>query len=105
MIGIKNITKAFGRLVALNDVTLSLKAGETVALIGPNGSGKTTLIKCLLGLVIPDKGAMIFDGRSVLGEWKYRARIGYMPQIGRYPDNMRIGQIMDMMLDLRKQNG
>lgn len=102
MIEIKHIQKKFGRLVALNDVNLSFVAGETIALIGPNGSGKTTLIKTILGLVIPDKGDVLFQTKSVLGQWKYREKIGYMPQIGRYPDNMRIGQIIDMMVDLRK---
>jgi Cu-processing system ATP-binding protein len=102
MIEIKHIQKKFGRLVVLNDVNLSFVAGETIALIGPNGSGKTTLIKTILGLVIPDKGDVLFQTKSVLGHWKYREKIGYMPQIGRYPDNMRIGQIIDMMVDLRK---
>ncbi len=102
MIEIKHIQKKFGRLVALKDVNLSFIAGETIALIGPNGSGKTTLIKTILGLVIPDKGDILFQTKSVLGQWKYREKIGYMPQIGRYPDNMRIGQIIDMMVDLRK---
>jgi Cu-processing system ATP-binding protein len=104
MIEIKHIQKKFGRLIALNDVNLSFEAGETIALIGPNGSGKTTLIKTILGLVIPDSGDVLFKGKSVLGEWNYRERIGYMPQIGRYPDNMRIGQIIDMMVDLRKNH-
>lgn len=104
MIEIKHIGKKFGRLAALHEVNLAFNAGETIALIGPNGSGKTTLIKTILGLVIPDSGDVLFQGKSVLGEWKYRERIGYMPQIGRYPDNMRIGQIIDMMVDLRKNH-
>ena len=102
MIDIQHISKSFGRLKVLKNVSLKLEASETVALIGPNGSGKTTLIKTILGLVIPDKGDIIFNGKSVLRQWKYRSAIGYMPQIGRYPDNMRIGQIIDMMVDLRK---
>jgi Cu-processing system ATP-binding protein len=102
MIEIKNISKSFGRMPVLSGVSLDLNAGETVALIGPNGSGKTTLIKTILGLVVPDKGDILFKGKSILGQWLYRSAIGYMPQIGRYPDNMRIGQIMDMMRDLRK---
>ena len=102
MIEIKNIYKNFGRLAALSNINLNLLAGETIAMIGPNGSGKTTLIKTLLGLVIPDKGDVLFNGQSVLNQWQYRERIGYMPQIGRYPDNMRIGQIIDMMVDLRR---
>lgn len=102
MIEIKNIYKNFGRLAALSNINLNLLAGETIAMIGPNGSGKTTLIKTLLGLVIPDKGDVLFNNQSVLNQWQYRERIGYMPQIGRYPDNMRIGQIIDMMVDLRR---
>jgi Cu-processing system ATP-binding protein len=102
MIEIKNIYKNFGRLAALSNINLNLLAGETIAMIGPNGSGKTTLIKTLLGLVIPDKGDVLFNNQSVLNQWQYRERIGYMPQIGRYPDNMRIGQIIDMMMDLRR---
>jgi Cu-processing system ATP-binding protein len=102
MIEVKSIYKNFGRLAALSNINLHLPAGETIAMIGPNGSGKTTLIKTLLGLVIPDKGDVLFNNESVLKQWQYREKIGYMPQIGRYPDNMRIGQIVDMMVDLRK---
>lgn len=102
MIEIKGIYKNFGRLAALSNINLNLLAGETIAMIGPNGSGKTTLIKTLLGLVIPDKGDVLFNKQSVLKQWQYREKIGYMPQIGRYPDNMRIGQIVDMMVDLRR---
>jgi Cu-processing system ATP-binding protein len=104
MIEVKDIYKNFGRLTALNNISLSLRSGETIAMIGPNGSGKTTLIKTLLGLVIPDKGDVLFNNRSVLKQWQYRDKIGYMPQIGRYPDNMRIGQIVEMMVDLRKDH-
>jgi Cu-processing system ATP-binding protein len=104
MIAFKNISKNFGKLPVLKDISLYLQAGETIALIGPNGSGKTTLVKSLLGLVVPDKGDILMNGHSVLGEWKYRSKIGYMPQIGRYPDNMRIGQIIDMMVDLRQDS-
>lgn len=102
MIEIKGIYKNFGRLEALSNINLRFQAGETIAMIGPNGSGKTTLIKTLLGLVVPDKGDILFTGQSVLKQWQYRERIGYMPQIGRYPDNMRIGQIIEMMVDLRR---
>jgi Cu-processing system ATP-binding protein len=104
MISARNITKKFGKLYALNNVSLTCTDGETICLIGPNGSGKTTLIKCLLGMVVPDSGSISFDNRDIKNQWQYRSRIGYMPQIGRYPDNMTIAQIFDMMLDLRKIN-
>jgi len=104
MINIKNINKKFGKLTVLNDVTLSFKKGECIALIGPNGCGKTTLIKSILGMVLPDKGSIEFNGKSVLGDYLYRENIGYMPQIGRYPDNMTIGQIIEMIKKIRNSN-
>jgi Cu-processing system ATP-binding protein len=81
---------------------LSCEKGQCIALIGPNGSGKTTLIKSILGMVVPEKGEILFKGKSIKNDFEYRAEIGYMPQIGRYPDNMTIGQIFEMMKDIRK---
>lgn len=101
MVSYKHVTKTFGKLVALNSVNLDLTLGKSYALVGPNGSGKTTLIKALLGLVLPTAGEIFFDGKSVAGAWAYREKIGYMPQIGRYPDNMKIGQLIDMMKNVR----
>jgi Cu-processing system ATP-binding protein len=103
MISAVNISKTFGKLKALNDISLSCTEGQTVSLIGPNGSGKTTFIKCLLGMVIPDSGRIFFNNLEIKNDWQYRSNIGYMPQIGHYPDNMTIAQIFDMMLDLRKK--
>ncbi|MDR0793319.1 MAG: ABC transporter ATP-binding protein [Chitinophagaceae bacterium] len=100
MIEIENLNKKFGKLQALDNVSVQCNANECVALVGPNGSGKTTLIKCLLGMVLPDSGIMKFKGKSILKQWEYRSDIGYMPQIGRYPDNMTIGQVLDMLQDL-----
>lgn len=101
MIQIQHICKKFGKLQALDNINANLNAGEVVSLIGPNGSGKTTLIKSLLGMVIPDSGKMIFDGKDIAKDWAYRHQIGYMPQIGRYPDNMKISQLFEMMKDVR----
>ncbi|GIL21850.1 MAG: ABC transporter [Bacteroidota bacterium] len=104
MILIDNVSKKFGALTALNQVSLELKGGKSYALIGPNGSGKTTLIKSMLGLVVPTTGNILFENVSILNNWKYREKIGYMPQIGRYPENMRIGQLFEMMKNIRKGN-
>lgn len=101
MIEIKNITKKFGKLNVLNDVTLSCKKGECIALIGPNGCGKTTLIKTILGMVLPDGGAIEFNNKSIVKEYLYRSSIGYMPQIGRYPDTMSIGGVVEMIKSIR----
>jgi Cu-processing system ATP-binding protein len=101
MIRIENLSKRFKKLDALVQINTSFVKGQAVALIGPNGSGKTTLIKSILGLVKPDHGSIYVDGKSVSEGVDYRRRIGYMPQIGRYPDNMKIGQIFDMLKNLR----
>jgi len=102
MIIAKDITKQFGKLKALNKMSVTFSKGECIALLGPNGSGKTTLIKSLLGMVVPDSGTIHFDNQNIANKWLYRNRIGYMPQIGRYPENMTIAHVIDMMKDIRK---
>lgn len=101
MIIASNVSKKFGKLKALDDVSVTCLKGECIALIGPNGCGKTTLIKSILGMVVCDSGFITFNGNNIRHDWKYRAHIGYMPQIGRYPENMTIGQVLDMMKDIR----
>ena len=101
MIIANNINKKFGKLQALDNISVTCNKGECIALIGPNGSGKTTFIKAILGMVVCDSGFITFNGKNILHDWAYRSRIGYMPQIGRYPDNMSIGQLFSMMKDIR----
>ncbi len=104
MIEIKNITKNFGKFRALDNLNLQLNKGECIALIGPNGCGKTTLIKSILGMVVPGSGIITFNGKSISNDNQYRKDIGYMPQIGRYPENMTIGQVIDMIKGIRNSN-
>lgn len=104
MIELESVNKKFGKLQALADVNIRFKAGKSYALIGPNGSGKTTLIKSILGMVIPTSGEIKVDGKSIQNDWQYREKIGYMPQIGHYPENMRIGQLLDMIRNIRQDN-
>jgi Cu-processing system ATP-binding protein len=103
MIIATNVSKQFGKLKALDNVSAICSKGECIALIGPNGSGKTTFIKCILGMVVPDNGFVTFNEKNIVQDFKYREHIGYMPQIGRYPENMTIGQVLDMMKDIRKK--
>ncbi len=104
MIIANNVTKTFGKLKALDNVSVTCNKSQTIALIGPNGSGKTTLIKSILGMVVPNSGFITFDKHNILHNWNYRARIGYMPQIGRYPEHMSIAQVFNMMKDIRKHS-
>ena len=101
MISIEHISKRFRKLQVLDDINAHMEKGQVISLIGPNGSGKTTLIKSILGMVRPDKGKITVDGHVISGDHSYRANIGYMPQIGRYPDNMRIGQLFRMIENIR----
>lgn len=101
MITLKDINKKFGKLAVLQDINLDFDAGECIALIGPNGCGKTTLIKSILGMVLPDSGDILLNKTSILKKFEYRSNIGYMPQIGRYPDNMSIEQIISMVKQIR----
>ncbi|HMR81924.1 MAG TPA: ABC transporter ATP-binding protein [Niabella sp.] len=104
MIEVKHISKRFGKLKAVDHLDLQLQKGECIALIGPNGCGKTTLIKCILGMVLPDEGEIIFDGKNIRNDDAYRRHIGYMPQIGRYPENMTIGHVLDMIKSIRNDS-
>jgi Cu-processing system ATP-binding protein len=101
MIQFENINKSFGKIKVLNNISANFEQGQSIAILGPNGSGKTTLIKTLLGMVVPDNGEIYFDGKSIKNAFEYRNKLGYMPQIGHYPPNLKISQLIDMMVDIR----
>lgn len=101
MIEIAGITKRFGKLEVLKGLDLSIGQGRVTAIVGPNASGKTTLIKTILGLTKPDKGQVLFDGTRLNGGWAYRERIGYMPQVAHFPDNLSAREVIAMLRDLR----
>jgi branched-chain amino acid transport system ATP-binding protein len=74
---IQALSKSFGGLQALSDVTVSFASGEFTGLVGPNGSGKTTLLNCISGLYRPDSGAIEFEGKKISGLPAYRiSRMG-----------------------------
>lgn len=101
MIRLQSIRKRFGPLEVLRGVDLEITAGRVTAVVGPNGSGKTTIIKMLLGLVKPDSGRIDWDGHTLNGDWHYRSRVGYMPQIVRFPENLTGRELLEMITDLR----
>ena len=101
MIRVEAVSKKFGKLQVLQQVDLTCNSGECIALIGPNGCGKTTLIKSILNMVIPDSGRILVNEKDISGDYLYRSDIGYMPQIGRYPENMNVGQVIETIQTLR----
>lgn len=101
MIEIRKVNKYFGSYKAVNNVTMTLSQGQLVSLIGPNGSGKTTLIKSILGLVFPEQGDILVDQRNIKSSFNYREVIGYMPQMGRFPDHVKVKQLFDLYIQFR----
>jgi linearmycin/streptolysin S transport system ATP-binding protein len=81
MLAIKNLRKAYGTLVAVDDVSFSLAPGELLGLLGPNGAGKTTTVSMIAGLITPDAGDVLVDGERLAGDTDRKKRkIGLVPQ-------------------------
>ncbi len=93
---IEHLTKRYGEFTALDDLSLTLSAGQILGLIGPNGAGKTTAIKILVGLSRPTGGtARIGDADCVTDARRIKHLVGYMPdRFGSY-DNMRVREYLD----------
>lgn len=91
------ICKKYGRLAALNDVSVTLTSGKIVGLLGPNGSGKTTLIKILNGLLTPTSGNAQICGKDIGRETK--AIVSYLPDCLCIPEWMKISEIVTMYAD------
>ncbi|MFN3196205.1 MAG: ABC transporter ATP-binding protein [Chlorobiota bacterium] len=104
MIQFQDIYKSFGKLDVLKGVTTEVSGGGISAILGPNGSGKTTLIKMLLGMVYPNNGEIIFDGKPIKKEWNYKKDISYLPQIARFPENLTINNLIELIKDIRGGN-
>lgn len=105
MIEIKGIKKSFGKLDVLKGFDFSLSDRKITAVLGPNGSGKTTLIKSILGLVIPSHGEILYKGSSIFNNWDYRKEIGYLPQIARFPENLRVSELLKLIEEVRNETG
>ena len=67
LLSIEHVTRRFGGLVAVGDVSLEVQRGEIIGIIGPNGAGKTTLFGCVVGLLRPTAGRIVFDGKRIDG--------------------------------------
>ena len=80
MIELRNLTKKFGHIVAVNRLTLSVREGEIFGFIGPNGAGKTTTLRLMGGVLLPSEGSVIIDGIDMAKEpEEAKKRIGFIP--------------------------
>ena len=94
LLEVKNLTKNFGGLTAVGDVSMELNEGELVGLIGPNGAGKTTLFNLLTGVYEPSEGTVILDGTVLNGKAPYKiASLG----LSRTFQNIRLFKDMTVL--------
>lgn len=101
-VSVKNLTKRYGKLVAVKDVNFEIRRGETVALLGSNGAGKTTILKCLLGM-LPFEGEAKVNGLDVQVEGKkVRQLVGYVPQEIRFHGDLTVKETVNFYARLRK---
>ena len=102
MIEFKDGHKKYGKLEVLKGVSFTIKDGGIIAILGPNGSGKTTSMKSFLGMVVPTKGDILFNGKSIKNQWAYREQISYLPQIANFPNNLKVKELIAMIKNIKK---
>jgi ABC-2 type transport system ATP-binding protein len=83
MVRVENLSRSFGDVTAVDDLSFEVNAGEIFALLGPNGAGKTTTIKMILGMLKPDSGTVYFNGAEITpDDTAYKTKTGYVPESG-----------------------
>src|SRR5262245_54758561 len=96
VVEIKELTKKYGKFVALDRLSLTVERGQIMGFVGPNGAGKTTTIKILVGLARPTSGSATVAGADCVAEArKIKRLVGYMPDTFGSYDNMRVAEYLD----------
>jgi ABC-2 type transport system ATP-binding protein len=101
MISLEHLTKSFGEIIAVNDVSFNVQPGEIFGLIGPDGAGKTTTLRVISTAMTPTSGRVTVDGRDVVREAEaIKQMIGYMPQrFALYPD-LTVAENLNFFADI-----
>lgn len=100
LVEIKNLTKKYSKKTALDGISLNLESGRIIGLLGPNGSGKTTLIKILNGLLVPNDGSVLIDGKEIGHETK--AVVSYLPDQTYLNMNQKVCEVISFFADFYK---
>lgn len=104
-IAVENLTKQYGQIKAVRQVSFELGAGEIVALVGHNGAGKTTLLKLMLGLVHPGSGSVRVLGEDpAAGEFEARRRLGYLPENVSFNPALTARELISFYARLKQQS-
>jgi ABC-2 type transport system ATP-binding protein len=102
IVAIEGVSKLYGSVAAVCDVTLHVRRGEVLGLLGPNGSGKTTLLRMLTGYLSPTSGRLSVAGYDTERQrMEARRRIGYVPESLPLYSHMRVGEFLRFMARLR----
>lgn len=103
MIEVKGLTKKFGGFTAVDDVSFTVRSGETFALLGPNGSGKSTILKCLAGLAVPTGGEIAIGGvDAIRSPHNARRSLSYLPQRVGFHECLTAKEVLEFYCRLRK---
>jgi ABC-2 type transport system ATP-binding protein len=103
MIDVTDLTKSYGSVQALKDVSFRVEAGEIIGLLGPNGAGKTTMMKILTGYLQPTSGTAVIDGLDVVtNALEVQKRIGYLPENAPLYPELSVQSYIKMIADLRQ---
>jgi ABC-2 type transport system ATP-binding protein len=103
MIIIKNLTKRYGKIVALNDVSFTFENAKVIAIMGENGAGKSTLLKICAGILPYDHGEVLIDGFSIITDpLEARERLGYLPEMPELYDRITGREFLFYVASLRK---
>lgn len=103
MVEVKNLTKCYGNIKAVDDISFTVETGEVLGFLGPNGAGKSTTMNMITGYISSTSGTVTIDGSEILEDPKgTKKKIGYLPEIPPlYPD-MTVRKYLEFMFDLKK---
>jgi len=103
MIEVKNLTKRFGQILAVDDLSFSVGKGEIVGFLGPNGAGKTTTLNMMTGYLAPTEGSITINGHDIVeSPIEAKAQIGYLPDNPPIYPNMTVWEYLNFVADLKK---
>ena len=103
MVEVKNLTKHYGKTVAVNDISFSADSGEVLGFLGPNGAGKSTTMNIITGYISSTSGTVTVDGAEILKDPKaVKQKIGYLPEIPPLYVDMTVRKYLEFMFDLKK---
>jgi ABC-2 type transport system ATP-binding protein len=106
LISLQSLTKRYGKLCALQNLTAEIEPGQTIAILGSNGAGKTTLLRCLSAIVVPDSGLILYNGEPFnRGRIDLRQKLSFLPDFPIVFPQMTVARHMAMMLGLYGKDG